>query len=1741
MSKTPHSPQVDPKASVDYPTTAQARVPPSRGSVWWALGACFCGLVACGDDIGNAESADASAVDSGGADAGTVLDAGAEVGQDDTGPDGAAGTDAADTASQLDSAADTANADAAKADAAPQCTDAAQCPAADKPCELAACIVGECTIVSVQDGQKCDDNEPCTTDDRCVAGACKSGANKCPCAVAKDCVKHEDGDPCTGTYYCDKSAAAPKCAINPASLITCPTNNDTACLQNGCQTGTGKCAMKAQKDGTACSDGDDCTKDDACAAGACKVGKAVCDCHVDADCASADDNNACNGTLRCDNSVFPFVCAVNPASLIACPTAKDTACLVNTCAAKDGTCAQVASNEAGACDDGNPCTDKDACASGVCASTSNQCACAQASDCLAQEDGNACNGTLFCDKSKPAFVCAINPASVVTCTDADDTWCRVNTCDPKTGGCAMANLPTGATCSDDDLCTVGDACAAGACEATGNGCDCESNADCASKENGNLCDGTLFCDKASAPFKCRVDATTPPVCDKSADTACSLATCAPKTGQCAPKPRPDGLPCDADGNVCTASDACVTGTCIAGPNKCKCEKDADCDAFDDQNLCNGALFCDGSGVDKVCAVNPLTVVSCPTGDNSACKVSTCSPATGKCALASVVDGVPCNADNDACTGPDRCVKGGCEAGNALCECTKDADCDVRDDGNPCNGVYYCDTAKAAFKCRIKPGSVIACSAGSGPCGAQVCDPTDGTCKSADVDDNPCDDGEKCTVGDACKNGVCAPGTNKCKCYDDLDCADFYNGGDLCKRGYRCDTESHFCEVDATKPPKACTPTDSVCMLGECNPATGGCSEVPNKAMLGKACDDGDKCTTGDTCGVLFCEPGLPAACTPADGPCLQVLCDANVGCLPPSPVTPDIACDDLNECTLQTKCDAKGACGGGRPRPCSKAGECEIGGCDAQLGCTVVDAPDGATCTDHDACTANDQCSVGLCDGPTETNCNDGNDCTADTCDKTGGCGHKDLGAQIPCSDGDACTPIDVCHKGACRPDSPLDCDTAVPVVVTFDAGSKVGDGWHEAGVELARTAGAWTSMDVLNSDVSDADLETLLPNNGGQITVKFTDDRLFRLVSVRGGFGAGPVTITGVKKTGSVSGQFKHGFAGTVMVLPATYIDLVAATITSANSGGSVNNHNLDDITMLAVPAVAECKLAPACDAQTGKCVSANDKDAAKCDDGDKCTQKDACLAGVCKAGDKDDCDDNNGCTQDSCDKFKGCVHLIIPKCASCKAASDCGDSTPCASYLCAKGACLLTKLAEGSACVDDDPCTAKTVCTGGACKSKTEPCDDGSVCTLDACQHGSCLHSATNDGQFCGGSGSLNKCAAGSCGKCSLWLKALTGTQTGSAAAIEALAPLASSGGVVRYGVAGSGNAGAGVGWLAAVTSAGAVTHEHAVKSPQKWLGIATVAQRALLVGIEPGDGLGSAGSSIATEVQWSSGAITTIKSTDVSEKSGVIELVAVAAVDDSTIKWATVGGLRTKDAPFIAGVIRQFKADAKPAGSYTTKGNGANFLATAPIPKGFVVVGTVEVAVGGAWHDYVGRFDHQLQPLWAFKYAPPPSGEPGKGVDQATLAGVAVHGETEITAAGSVLRFGKSGPVATPTVRRLDAGTGKTRWVKNLTAFAGGTANGVAPFSDGSAVIAGTAPRGKLNSAFAARFDTSGNQLWNRTYPGVLPVVGTLGKDVPTHASSVMVVGDHVIIGGAWSSGAVVKGLLIRADSMGRYLCP
>ena len=575
--------------------------------------------------------------------------------------------------------------------------------------------------------------------------------------------------------------------------------------------------------------------------------------------------------------------------------------------------------EQGECMDGDPCSVADHCEAGICVGQQVNC-----------DDQNPCTDD-FCDIA---------------------------------GGC-LHEFNTD-KCDDGDPCTVADQCEQGTCSGVTVNCDCQSDSNCAALEDGNLCNGTLFCDTDTLPYTCEVDAATVVDCPEpqGGDAPCLMAACNPETGGCSLATANEGFPCD-DGDPCTVADKCVQGACSGGLA-------ANCN---DGNPCTDDSCLPGAGCqyefnDLPCEDGDTCTVSdkCSMGvcqggpdgschDGNPCTDDSCVSGQGCFFL---FNDAPCDDDN-ICTIGDHCAQGKCAAaGMADCDddnlCTNDLckpslGCTHQFNAFPCDDADACTTGDLC-NVGLCAGSPVSCNDGN-TCTDDSCDPVQG-CQYV-ANDGPCDDNNLCSKDDQCKNGICVPG-NGVYCADDNPCTD-----DLCE------------------------------------PAV-GCVHNSNAAQ----CNDGNPCTVGDKCELGLCVSQETLDCAD-DNICTDDSCQEGVGCVNSPNVLP---CDDLNACTEGDTC-AAGACLPGPAVDCTDWNVCTDEYCEPALGC--VYSFNNNPCDDGDACSTGDNCVLGVCNGGPELQCDDGDLCTQNSCSEDTGCVYTPI---EPCCGNGAVEQGEECDDG---------------------------------------------------------------------------------------------------------------------------------------------------------------------------------------------------------------------------------------------------------------------------------------------------------------------------------------------------------------------------------------------------------------------------------------------------------------------------------------------------------------------------------------------------------------------------------------------------------------------------------------------------------------------------------------------------------------------------------------------------------
>ena len=1122
--------------------------------------------------------------------------------------------------------------------------------AKDSYCSKNTCepTTGLCKPVAEPNKAPCEDGDTCTTGDYCLAGNCKAGTDTCKCGVDSDCATLEDGSLCNGTLFCNIGTG--QCELNPATVVQCPTLNDTYCIQTVCEPKTGKCQMTAQHETKACDDGNVCSEGEICSKGACTGGTNVCKCTVDADC--KDDGNLCNGVSFCDKKVGQ--CKHNPSTEITCPSVDDDLCSVNTCLAKTGQCKVLPRNTGLACDaDGNGCTKNDVCQGGTCVADVNTCQCQKDLDCGKFEADDLCS-KLYCEPK--SHQCKPNPNTQVVCLKSSDDLCAANVCQKATGKCAMEPRNQGQACdADGSNCTVGDACDKGSCTAGTNACGCTKDADCKSKEDGNPCTGTLICGNSK---KCQVNPATVVLCQAGSDTSCIKNTCDAKTGQCALLPinykspcgkgtlcsgvplcdekggckggvvvdcddhspctvdscddykgcqykDVTGVSCD-DGSVCTTKDLCVKGKCTGQSTPCLggtpctldschplkgCQYEAKTGSCDDGNKCTDQESCVG----KYCIG---TAIAC--NDGNLCTTDSCSPTNG-CVF--TANSFVCN-DGDLCTKQDGCKSGNCvglplvvtedcadsnpctdESCNALKGCLWIKTTKLCDDGDPCSTGDICANGVC------QKGDGAKCDDKNG-CTADACDPKTGVCSNLPLGSTvTCDDGDPRTLGDVCGGGACKSGkVNTCddgdgctsdSCSPTSGCKHTFSSGGTCDDGNKCTSDDGCVQGKCTGTVIKCT-GGSACTVDSCHPLL-GCVYTP----VDELCDDGNPCTASDACKNGVCV-GVAATCNDKN-PCTDDTCAAKVGCV----FTANSAsCDDDDLCTKQDGC-AGGKCVGLALQltvDCDDGIFCTDDLCSKTVGCyhTKPSKP----CSDDDLCSTGDTCKGGACVGGTGNLCDDGNKCTLDSCTK-GKCTFAIPPLYYQCDDGDPCTLDSRCELGVCYTSTagkPNPKYNACPI-------PKGNSGYNQA----ANFKTWWATC-------CDAD---------GKCCAS-ADDRCHQ---------KDLVFVQACKNC-------------------ATHLNAVSNKLNCNDSNPCTND---------------------TCVAGKG-CVHTPVSGAPSCSDGKPCTEKAACKDSSCQKTVDKVCDDNNPCTTDVCIAGKGCSAATLPDGVVCEkgGAATCSTQGVCKSGTC-------------------------------------------------------------------------------------------------------------------------------------------------------------------------------------------------------------------------------------------------------------------------------------------------------------------------------------------------------------------------------------------------------------------------------------------------------------------------------------------
>ena len=978
--------------------------------------------------------------------------------------------------------------------------------------------------------------------------------------------------------------------------------------------------------------GKPCKDNDDCLSGLCipHRGELVCSHECVEEC---PDGFVCSAITSGGPDMFFACVSLAPSLCLPCSTSEDcepgpgvpAACVVYP---GEGSFCATSCTEEILCLEGSFCLDVDVVEGGsdnFCVLTSGPCECTEfaiatglMTPCQIANEFGTCTGYRVC-MADGLTGCDASIPNEEFCNGADDNCdgqvdegtcddgnpCTLDECQPNQG--CIFEPQEGTECDDEDPCTVAELCLDGLCQ--------------------------------GSPVLCNDDnPCTDDLCDT--DGGCVFEA--------------NQADCD-DGDPCSVGDSCKQESCAGTLVDCDCASDADCAALEDDDICNGTLYCDISKLPFQCETVPESIVECPApeGKNKLCVTAHCDPADGSCSMVPANGGSPCD-DGNKCTYGEACSDGSCVGGKPLnCNdgdlCTDDTcqpgiGCATSHNDAPCDDGNICTVNDLCAAGECTAGGALGCD-DNNVCTNDICNPLKGCLYTNNS--QPCDDLDPCTEQDSCSGSFCL-GTVPKDCADDNPCTDdtciplagcsYNNNTNPCDDGNSC-TLADKCNGGTCSPGEALNCDDgNDCTDDSCSPED-GCVHSANTAP----CDDNNSCTSKDQCLGGKCIGSGDLDCDD-DNPCTKDICLANGGCKNENIVAP---CSDGDPCTVDDICKA-GECQPGIAVDCDDDNVCTADSCNPANG-LCLHSPAPGDCDDANPCTMVDQCDGGKCVGTVPPDCDDENVCTADYCDPAGGCVH--LLNTAPCDDGNLCTTGDQCALGEC---------TGGPALTCIDNNPCTDDGCGpESGC-------------------------TFTPN-----ATPCNDDNA--------------CTTNDTCKAGWCAGA--PASCNDLNPCTADYCDPGVGCI-QLPAGGSCDDSNActsDDVCdegLCTGGPQVNCNdgnvcTEDACDPDDG---CTNNPADGSCDDGNACTVGDSCDGGTCQAGAQPlDCDDSKVCTEDSCDSDQGCLHT--------NNTAACDDDNQCTvGDVCADGSC--TAGPDEPDCSDNDPCSTDTCdpdlgCqhTGGGC----------------------------------------------------------------------------------------------------------------------------------------------------------------------------------------------------------------------------------------------------------------------------------------------------------------------------------------------------------------------------------------------------------------------------------------------------------
>lgn len=616
--------------------------------------------------------------------------------------------------------------------------------AATEACDDGNLVDGDCCSANCTlevDGSTCSDGLFCTASDTCSSGVCRGTGN--PCTTGPEC-----RNTCSEASGSCVSPADSACAADPL-----------ACTTDQCD-GAGSCVHNAGNAGTVCR----------AAAGICDVAET---CSGSSTACPADTLTAtsvvCRATFGvCDVAEFcTGISATCPSDLFAqsnvvCRASAGVCDVAENCSGASASCPSnffqspttICRGAAGVCDSIETCSgvaancpvDAFVTATAVCRGAAGVCDAAE----MCSGASASCPADTF---AMPTTVCRVSAgvcdmaeicSGTAASCPADAFGLSSKVCRASAGTCDAAEACTGtaAMCPADSFLSSLTVCrtAAGVCDAgencTGVSASCPADGFVPSttvcRAASGACDTAENCSGASVTCPADSFATSTTVCRTSAGV-CDMAESCSGTSPICPLDgmAASGLVCRVSAGECDLPESC-SGTAKDCPANALATQGTGCST--DENLCTTDL-CNGSSAGCEHTAN---TVSCDDGvfcnGSDICSGGSCSMHAGT-----------------PCPGPDgdgNCAES-CDEASSSCT-APDANRTSCDDGLFCDGADECSNGA----CSQHAGTPCAEADGDSNC-SETCDESGKSCAASDADGSFCDDGDSCTVDDACLGGACA--------------------------------------------------------------------------------------------------------------------------------------------------------------------------------------------------------------------------------------------------------------------------------------------------------------------------------------------------------------------------------------------------------------------------------------------------------------------------------------------------------------------------------------------------------------------------------------------------------------------------------------------------------------------------------------------------------------------------------------------------------------------------------------------------------------------------------------------------------------------------------------------------------------------------------------------------------------------------------------------------------------------------